>query len=237
MTTGDPIIIPLDFPSADRALALVEQLGERATFYKVGFELFAAAGPEVVRALRRLGKDVFLDLKCHDIPNTVSGVVSQAADLEATFITVHASGGGDMIRAAVEAADGRVGILAVTVLTSMDAAGLSDVWGRPVPTVLDEVQRLSEVALGAGATGVVCSAHEAAAVAGVTEQGHEIVTPGIRFSDGDRHDQRRVATPGEATRAGATRLVIGRPITQASDPAAAVERARREVQSALVDVR
>ena len=228
---NDRIIVPLDVPTAHEALALVERLGPDTTFYKVGLELFSAEGPGVVGELGRRGKDVFLDLKLHDIPNTVAKAVERAAGMGIRFLTVHATGGSEMIRAAAEAADGRVVVLAVTVLTSLDGGALARIWGRPVPEVRDEVARLAELAVEAGAGGIVCSPWEAGAVAAALGDGHEIVTPGIRFSEGGHHDQKRVATPAEAMAAGATRLVMGRAITGAAKPVDAFRRAVEEARS------
>ena len=232
---NDRIIIPLDVDGLDAALQLVERLGPEPSFYKVGLELFTACGPAVVRALRERGKDVFLDLKLHDIPNTVAGAVRSAADLDVRFLTVHATGGERMIEAAARAADGRVTILAVTVLTSLDDSEVSRIWARPVSDMESEVQRLAALSLDAGAGGIVCSPWEADAVAREANPGTEVVTPGIRFDDGGTDDQRRVATPSQATRFGATRLVMGRPITRAPDPAAAFRRAVSEAGGALTE--
>lgn len=233
---SERIIVPLDVPDASSAMALVDALGEEATFYKVGLELFTAAGPAVVDELRSRGKDVFLDLKYLDIPNTVARAVSRASDLGVRFLTIHATGGPEMIAAAAEAGGGRVGLLGVTVLTSVDREGLAGIWNRPVPSIGDEVVRLARMAVEGGAAGVVCSPREAGLVSGATPPGSEIVTPGVRFADGDRDDQRRVATPAEAVAAGATRLVMGRPITRAADPRAAFRRAAEEVRSAALGV-
>ena len=156
-------IVPLDVRTAAEAIELVEHLGDRCTFYKVGNELFTAEGPPIVRALRERGRDVFLDLKFHDIPNTVAGGVRNAVELGARLVTVHATGGRRMLEAAVRAADGTsCGVLAVTVLTSLDAAEIGDAWGRSEQVdVSAEVLRLSEIAANIGAHGVVCSGREA----------------------------------------------------------------------------
>lgn len=231
---SDRIIVPLDVADASSALELVDRLGEDASFFKVGLELFTAAGPPVVEALRDRGKDVFLDLKYLDIPNTVAGAVRSAADLGVRFLTLHATGGPDMLAAAVEAAEDRVDLLGVTVLTSMDGDVLARTWNRPVPSVEDEVARLAVMCVEHGCAGVVCSPREARIVSDAIGRGPEIVTPGVRFAGGSRDDQRRVATPAEAVAAGATRLVMGRPITRADDPRAAFRRAAEEVRSAAV---
>ena len=155
-------IVALDFSTMDAALGLVDDLGDRCTFYKVGSELFTATGPAMVAALSKRGAAVFLDLKLHDIPNTVNGAARSAAALGARLLTVHASGGSAMLKAAVAGAreGGDCGILAVTVLTSFDGGSLSDVWGRRIASVEDEVMRLAQLAADAGAHGIVCSGKE-----------------------------------------------------------------------------
>src|SRR5687768_6418097 len=149
-------IVALDVPSADAAMRLVTALGDRCRFYKVGSELFTAAGPDVVRRIRETGADVFLDIKLHDIPSTVRGAAKSAAALGARLLTVHASGGLEMLRAAVDGGGDAVGILSVTVLTSFDDASLADATGRPGVTTGEEVVRLAAVAASAGAHGIVC---------------------------------------------------------------------------------
>jgi orotidine-5'-phosphate decarboxylase len=216
------VIVALDVPSQNEASALVARLGERCDFYKVGSQLFTAAGPDVVRGLREQGKDVFLDLKFHDIPNTVRGAARSAAVLGANLLTVHATGGVAMMEAAVEGAGERCHVLAVTVLTSFDAAGLGRVWDREVANVQDEVLRLAGLARSAGVAGIVCSGREAAAVRHCYGTTLKLLVPGIRLPGGSAHDQARVVTPAEAIAAGASYLVLGRAVTQASDPAAAM---------------
>jgi orotidine-5'-phosphate decarboxylase len=228
------LIVALDVPDRDRALAVVDRLGEGADFYKVGLELFTRWGPAGVRELRERGKRVFLDLKLHDIPNTVAGAVRSAAALGADLLTVHAAGGSEMVAAAAEASAASAGprILAVTVLTSMESEGLEAVWGREVTSTLDEVLRLAAMACDAGAQGVVASPREAAALRARLGSGRLIVTPGIRMAGGEVHDQVRVATPREAVRAGADHLVLGRAVTAAGDPSGALARVRREMEAA-----
>src|SRR5256714_6758078 len=152
-------IVALDFPRADVALAMVDRLGDACKFYKVGGELFTAAGPQVVQTLRALGKDVFLDLKLHDIPNTVSGAARSAASIGARLVTVHATGGREMIEAAVEGAGSKCGVLGVTILTSLDAAMLRTAWGRKTLEVYGEVLRLAGECAEAGGPGVACGGH------------------------------------------------------------------------------
>lgn len=222
-------IVALDVSTLAEAAAIVDALGESCDFYKVGSELFTAEGPDAVRALRARELDVFLDLKFHDIPNTVRGGVRSAAHLGATLVTVHASGGSDMLAAAVEGAGERCRVLAVTVLTSLGGPGLGRVWGRQVGAPGEEVLRLAELARTSGAHGIVCSAMEAAAVRAANGEAFEILVPGIRLDGGPPHDQARVATPAEAVAAGANYLVLGRAVTTAADPRATM----RRVQEAL----
>lgn len=222
-------IVALDVPTLARALELVRRLGSACDFYKIGSELFTAAGPEALSAVVGAGNRVFLDLKFHDIPNTVRSAARSAAAAGASLITVHAVGGPEMLRAAVEGAGPSCGVLAVTVLTSMDAAALGTAWGRTPPVVREEVVRLAGLAAAAGAHGVVCSGAEVALVREHFGDRLAILVPGIRFADGDAHDQRRVMTPGAAAAAGATYLVLGRAVTAAPDPVAAMGRARSEL--------
>jgi len=223
-------IVALDVPDMPRARAIVAQLGASCGFYKVGLELFAAEGPAVVTWLREVGKEVFVDLKLHDIPNTVRSAARSVARHGASLLTVHASGGTEMIRAAVEganeASDGGCGILGVTILTSLDAAGVEQGWGRSGVSVQEEVIRLAGLVRNASAVGVVCSGHEAAAVRAVYGPTLGTLVPGIRLAGGDAHDQRRVMTPAEAAAAGARWLILGRAVTGASDPVNAMESVR-----------
>ncbi len=228
-TRGIRTIVALDTSELPRATAIVDTLGNSCDFYKVGSELFTAVGPEAVAALRLRGADVFLDLKFHDIPNTARGAARSAAQMGASLITVHATGGGDMLRAAVDGAGRDCGVLAVTVLTSLGAEGLSESWGREVDRMEDEVLRLAEIARAAGAHGIVCAAREAGAVRAAHGESLKILVPGIRLSGDAVHDQSRVATPAEAASSGANYVVIGRVITEADDP----RRVMREVREIL----
>jgi len=212
-------IVALDFPRADLALAMVERLGEACKFYKVGGELFTAAGPQVVQALRALGKDVFLDLKLHDIPNTVRGAARSAASIGARLLTVHATGGREMIEAAVEGAGAKCGVLGVTILTSLDAAMLRSAWGRKSLEVYGEVLRLAGDCAAVGAHGVVCSGLEAHKIGAKYGEKLRLLVPGIRPAGGRADDQKRTVTAAEAARAGANYIVLGRMITEAKDPA------------------
>lgn len=232
MSGAPEVIVALDHGSEAEALGLVDVLGERADFYKVGLELFTAAGRGIVEALRARGKRVFLDLKYHDIPNTVAAAVDAAARLSVQMATVHVAGGRAMLEAAREAADGRVRLLGVTVLTSLVGADLEELWGRRIRSLAAETERLGRIAADAGLDGAVASVHEAAALKRRYGQGFAVVTPGIRLAGGEAHDQRRVATPADAARAGADCLVVGRAVTRAADPAAALEQVYAELRGA-----
>jgi orotidine-5'-phosphate decarboxylase len=230
MKASQKVIVALDTHSLDDALRMVDLLGDDAGFFKVGLELFTAAGPQVVERLTERKKRVFLDLKLHDIPNTVGRAARVISDLGVDLVTVHASGGAEMITAAKEGLGSRGRLLAVTVLTSMAAADLGGLWGRSVESVPEEVLRIAELARGAGADGVVSAAAEAARVRARVGEGFLIVVPGIRPEGSDRLDQKRVATPSHAVRSGADYLVIGRPVTQAPDPAGALRAVIAEVR-------
>jgi orotidine-5'-phosphate decarboxylase len=216
-------IVALDVASAKMALDIVEMLGDTAGFYKVGLELFTRVGPSFVDELRSRRKRVFLDLKLHDIPNTVSGAVAAACELGVDLLTVHVAGGPAMLTAARNAGRGETKLLGVTVLTSMLAEELAIAWGRPVGDVSSEVVRLAELVKRSGLDGVVASGADAAALRARFGSDLVLVIPGIRLPGTDRGDQRRVATPAEAARAGADYLVVGRAVTKAEDPLAALK--------------
>jgi orotidine-5'-phosphate decarboxylase len=223
-------IIALDVPGLDEALATVDLLGERCRFYKIGNELFTSAGPRVVQEVRDRGCDVFLDLKFHDIPNTVVGGVRNAVRLGARLVTVHATGGSAMLRAAADAAGESCDVLAVTVLTSMDAQGVASVWGRGDGIDLTvEVLRLAAMSARAGVRGIVCSGREAGAVHEQFGASLSILVPGVRAAGGDTQDQARVVTPRAAANAGARYIVVGRMVTAAPDPTTAMEQLLREL--------
>lgn len=229
-------IVALDVGTADEAMALAMRLGDSCRFYKVGSELFTAAGPSVVRALHDQGAQVFLDLKFHDIPNTVAGAVRSAASLGVRLLTVHASGGSAMLRAAQEAASaagGECQLLAVTVLTSFDAPALASAWGRDVVEVEREVVRLAGEAADAGLHGVVCSGAEAGVVRAAYGDRLALLVPGIRLAGGSSHDQRRVMTPAAAQAAGARYLILGRAVTAAADPRRAMETVLAELATSI----
>lgn len=215
------LIVALDVSTAEAARKIVAAVGDSAFTYKVGMQLYTAEGPSVVRDLVASGRRIFLDLKYHDIPNTAGAAVREAAQLGVSMLTVHASGGGKMLRAAVEAAQAvkpDLLILAVTVLTSLDDVELSKIGLRG--GVLDQVRRLAALALSNGCKGVVASAQEASALRHEFGNDFAIVTPGVRLAGSGPHDQARVVTPAEAIAAGASYIVVGRPITEAGDPAA-----------------
>jgi orotidine-5'-phosphate decarboxylase len=213
------ICAALDFPTWAAAEPFARAVAPDVGLLKVGLELFAAEGPSAVRSAAALGRPVFLDLKLHDIPNTVEGAARSAAASGASLLTVHASGGADMVRAAVRGAGPRVRVLGVTVLTSLDEAALASV-GLAGPAEA-AVVRLARLAVAAGAGGIVCSPHEVAAVRAAVGAGPLLVVPGVRPPGAARGDQARVATPAEAVRAGADVVVIGRPLREGGDPAAA----------------
>ena len=228
------VVVALDAADAHAAVAMARRLDPAQCRVKVGKELFTAAGPAVVESLQRLGFEVFLDLKFHDIPNTVAGACRAAASLGVWMVNVHACGGRRMMLAAREAVDSCAGkpplLIAVTVLTSMDGNDLADT-GIEVP-VEEQVSRLALLAEDCALDGVVCSARETALLTAQRRPGFIKVTPGIRPAGSDAGDQRRIVTPADAIRAGSTYLVIGRPITGASDPVAVLAAINAEIAAA-----
>jgi orotidine-5'-phosphate decarboxylase len=224
------LIIALDFPSQRDALNLVDELGDGASFYKVGLELYTREGPGIVRALKGRGKQVFLDLKLLDIPNTVHRSVEAAVEVGADLVTVHAQGGRGMLEAAAKAAGSRTRVVAVTLLTSLTAVEIEEVWDRSLGSVRDEVLRLGALSVDAGVDGVVASALEARDLRRTLGPGALVVTPGIRLPGGERHDQARVATPADAVRAGASHLVVGRAVTGAPSPTEALRRVLSSIE-------
>jgi orotidine-5'-phosphate decarboxylase len=234
------LCVALDTASLDEALKLTERLAGRAGFVKVGLELFSAAGPDSVEKLSVLGLKVFLDLKLHDIPNTVARAVRSCTALGASLLTLHASGGPAMISAARKAAQEaasvlsiqRPRLLAVTVLTSLDKEALSQTLGLKAE-LQELVLHLARLAKDAGADGIVCSAREVEAVKKACGKDFFTVTPGIRHAGADTGDQKRVTTPADAIRAGSDLLVMGRPITAAPDPAAAADEILESIKEAL----
>jgi len=239
MTAREQLIVALDVPTAEAGLRLAERLDGHVGAFKVGLENFSAEGPVLARFLAAKGMKVFLDLKLHDIPNTVRSAAREAAHLGVRMFNVHASGGRRMLEAALagaqEGAQDRGGprplVLAVTLLTSLEAEDLSDlgVAGSPEEVVL----RLARLARAAGLDGVVASPRELVALRKAMGRDFVIVTPGIRPARAEVNDQVRIATPGSAIQAGATYLVVGRPITAAADPAAAADAIVAEMEQAL----
>lgn len=226
----DRLIIALDVPSASAAQRIVEAVGESVHFFKIGLQLFTAEGPQIVRDLVAAGRKIFLDLKFHDIPNTVASAVAEAAKLKVSMLTIHAGGGGHILRAAVEAAGAAEHpplILAVTVLTSMEDSELPNIGVRG--RIIDQVLRLGTLAITNGCDGVVTSAHEARELRSELGDDFVIVTPGVRPAGSAKGDQSRVVTPAEAILAGATQIVVGRPVTGAPDPAAEAKNILRQI--------
>lgn len=235
----DKLIVALDVDTAQQALALVKELREVAGMFKIGSQLFTLTGPQLVKDVVASGAKVFLDLKFHDIPHQVAGAARSAAQLGVSLFTVHASGGAEMMRRAAEAVADvaerenitRPAVLAVTVLTSMDASGLAQIGISSSPE--ESVLRLAKLAEQSGVDGVVASPREAERIrASLAKREFLIVTPGIRPAGGGGDDQRRVATPEAALQAGADYLVVGRPITAASDPVAAARAIAAEMERA-----
>lgn len=232
--TPNPVIVALDYPDAESALALAERLSPSLCRLKVGKELFTRSGAPLVELLQQRGFEVFLDLKFHDIPNTVAGAVRSAAQLGVWMVNVHASGGRRMMEAAAQALRGLEQpplLIAVTVLTSMSDDDLRELGYRE--STAQRVARLAALAADCGLDGVVCSAMEAPQLRRDHGEGFCLVTPGIRLAGDDAGDQRRVLTPVDAVNNGADYLVIGRSITGATDPQAALQRVHRELGTGL----
>ncbi len=228
------LIVALDVPDAASAIALVNKLESSCQWFKVGLELFTASGPAVLEPLVKRGHSVFLDLKLHDIPNTVAGAVRSAAALGVRMISLHAAGGPAMLSAARAALDGLADpphLLAVTVLTSMDKAQLTAVGLKRSP--MEQVTLLARMGLKAGIHSFVCGPQEVAALRKLAGPEAVLVTPGIRPSGAEKADQKRIATPAQALRNGASYLVVGRPITHAPDPAEAADAILKEMAEVL----
>jgi len=214
-----PIFVAIDTPQLSRAIEIAKAVGEHAGGLKLGLEFFSANGPDGVRKIAALGLPIFLDLKLHDIPNTVGKAVEALAPLDPAILTVHAAGGHEMLQAARQAAPPQTKIVAVTLLTSLDAGDLSDLGIQRSPA--DQVAHFAWVARDAGVDGIVCSGAEVRAARTAWPEGFFVV-PGIRPAGGDVADQKRVVTPAQALRDGASVLVVGRPITGATDPRQAI---------------
>lgn len=222
--TDSPVVVALDYANRDSALAFVDRIDPRDCRLKIGKEMFTLFGPQLVRDLHQRGFELFLDLKFHDIPNTAAHAVAAAADLGVWMVNVHASGGARMMSAAREALlpFGKEAplLIAVTVLTSMEASDLADIGITASPA--EHAERLARLTQRCGLDGVVCSAQEAVRFKAELGQAFKLVTPGIRPAGSEAGDQRRIMTPPDAQRAGVDYMVIGRPITQAADPAQAL---------------
>lgn len=231
----NPVIVALDVPTIQQAIALIDCIGNQAGAFKVGMELFTAAGPKIIHRIRNRGASVFLDLKYHDIPNTAAGAVRAAVRLNVQMLTIHLAGGRDMIRAAQTAAQEEADslgiqppcLLGVSVLTSMNQDDLQQI-GIHSP-VTDQVQHLVSLGIKAGLRGFVCSPQEIIRLRQTLPTDAKLVTPGIRATAA-QDDQKRTMTPAEALQAGADRLVIGRPICAATDPAKALENILATIQ-------
>jgi orotidine-5'-phosphate decarboxylase len=240
LTSKDKLIVALDVDTPAKALDLVQRLHHVAGMFKVGSQLFTAAGPQIVRDIIALDSKVFLDLKFHDIPHQIAGAARSAAELGVSLFTIHASGGSEMMRRAAESVAEvsqqtgvRSRVLAITVLTSMDATTLSDIGVSSTPS--ESVMRLVKLAEAAGVDGVVASPQEIETIRStVSNPNFLVVTPGIRPAATANEDQKRVATPASAIAAGASYLVVGRPITGAPDPLVAAEQIIAEMQNAEV---
>lgn len=232
----NPIILALDVATADQGLALARQLAPALGAIKIGSELFTASGPNIVRQMRALGLNVFLDLKFHDIPNTVAKAVASAVQLDVQMLTIHTGGGSEMMRAAERSAQESAAklnrppplVLGVTILTSLDSNAIAEVGYQP--NVAHQVDRLAKLAVASGLRGLVCSPLEVVELRRILPREVQLVTPGIRPADSTSDDQKRTLTPKEAIAAGADWLVIGRPIYAAKDPRRAAEQILESLQ-------
>jgi len=223
----DRLIVALDFPTKSKALALVSALSDAVSIYKIGLQLYTAAGPEIIRAVAATGAKIFLDLKLHDIPNTVAKAVAAAGELGVQMLTVHLSGGRAMLSAAVEARPPNLFLLGVTVLTSATPETLSETGVNS--GIEEQVLRLAELGQRSGIDGLITSPHEIRVLRERFGDQMRLITPGVRPSWAAANDQKRFTTPNEALKSGADYLVIGRPITADPDPRAAVDRLLAEI--------
>lgn len=229
LTPRERLIVALDFPTEMEALRLVDQISGQIGFFKIGLQLYTIAGPQLVRRVSASGAKVFLDLKLHDIPNTVASAVASAGELGVQMITVHLSGGRAMLDAAVSARPADLALLGVTLLTSIDAEALQEIGIRS--SVEEQVQHLAELGVAAGIDGLVASAHEVKNLRVRFGQSITIVTPGVRPKWSEPGDQKRFMTPREALESGADYLVIGRPVIAHSNPREAVQKILGELQA------
>jgi orotidine-5'-phosphate decarboxylase len=227
LTARDRLIVALDFPTQAKALALVSVLSDSVSIYKIGLQLYTAAGPAIVQAVAATGAKIFLDLKLHDIPNTVAKAVAAAGELGIQMLTVHLSGGGAMLKAAVEAKAPHLALLGVTVLTSATQETLGEI--GVTSSLEDQVLRMAELGKKSGVDGLITSPHEVGLLRERLGAETTLVTPGVRPAWAAADDQKRFTTPRDAIKNGADYLVIGRPITAAADPRAAVERVVEEL--------
>ena len=225
------LILALDAPDEQSSMSLLDRVDDKVGMAKVGLELFTACGPSIVDKIRRRGLDVFLDLKLHDIPNTVAGAVRSAVSSGASMLTVHTAGGKKMLERAVESSGGEIRILGVTLLTSLAAGDLEPV--AIVPNPAEVVLRRASLAAESGCWGIVCSPKEIRAIRSAAGTDIAIVAPGIRPANAEAGDQKRTATPGSAISEGADYLVVGRPIREAADPASAASLIVEEIADAL----
>jgi orotidine-5'-phosphate decarboxylase len=231
MKPRDRLIVALDVGTRAEAFSLALMLAPFAAWMKIGLQLFTAEGPDLVRAIRETGAKVFLDLKLHDIPNTVRGAVESAAALDVQMLTLHLSGGREMIRTAVSVAPDHLLLLGVTVLTSANRETLREIGMSG--EVSQQVVRLAKIGADCGIGGIVASAQEIGALREALGQNVQLVVPGIRPMGSQEHDQKRTMTPAEAVAAGASYLVVGRPITEAPDPTTAVMQILEQIDSAI----
>jgi orotidine-5'-phosphate decarboxylase len=227
----DRLIIALDVGTRAEAISLALALAPSAAWMKIGLQLFTAEGPDLVRAIRETGANVFLDLKLHDIPNTVARAVESAATLDVQMLTLHLSGGGEMIRAAVAAAPKNLLLVGITVLTSANSETLREI--GMIDDLSRQVVRLAKIGGDFGIGGVVASAHEIEPIRKVIDQNLRLIIPGIRPRGSDDHDQKRTMTPAEAVKGGADFLVVGRPIIAAPDPTIAATEILKEIEDCV----
>ena len=231
MKSRDRLIIALDVGTRVEAISLALTLAPFAAWMKIGLQLFTAEGPDLVRAIRETGANIFLDLKLHDIPNTVARAVESAAALDVQMLSLHLSGGSEMVRAAVDAATENLLLLGVTVLTSVNSGTLREI--GMAEDVSQQVVRLAKIGADAGIGGIVASAQEIAVLRQALGHEFRLVIPGTRPSGSDANDQKRTMTPADVIAAGADYLVVGRPITAAADPAIAAEEILQEIETCV----
>ena len=231
MKPRDRLIVALDVGTRAEAISLALNLRSFAGWMKIGLQLFAAEGPDLVRAIRETGANIFLDLKLHDIPNTVARAVESVATLDVQMLSLHLSGGREMVQAAVDTAPSDLLLLGVTVLTSVNSGTLREI--GLAEQVAQQVIRLAKIGAACGIGGIVASAHEIEPLRKVVGQELKLVVPGIRPTGSDEYDQKRTTTPADAIAAGANYIVVGRPITAAADPTVAAQKILEEIESSI----